>query len=179
MTLTDQRELRSQTERNKHTGMQSGVSEEKLILYKIYYQKKLLEKIMCFTRKPSMEQAFDFSSARNKANELVNYYTVGAAATAIATGPIPGTSALLTAGEVKMVFDIARIYHFYPTLQEAANTIGALVAASTVLKTIAIEVSTWIPFFGWGVKSAIAGGSCRKIGDLAINYYESKRKGEM
>jgi uncharacterized protein (DUF697 family) len=126
-----------------------------------------------------MTTEFDFSSAGSDANALVNKYVALCAGTAIATGPIPGTSALLTGTEATMVFHIARVYGYSPTLQEAANTIGGLVAASGILKTLAIEACTFIPIFGWLVKSSIAGASCKAIGNLAISYYESKRrKGE-
>jgi hypothetical protein len=40
------------------------------------------------------------------------------------TGPIHGTSVILSGLEVSMVYQVAREYGFYPTIQEAGVTTG-------------------------------------------------------
>jgi len=117
-----------------------------------------------------------FSDERNRALEIIDSYAAGCAGTAVLMGPIPGTSAFLTGIEAKMCYDIARAYGFYPSLEEAGATIGGLVAASGVLKIVAVEVATWIPIIGWAVKGGIAYKFCNEVGKLAMNHYEQKMR---
>ena len=110
----------------------------------------------------------------SSAKKLVSNYTAGCVATALATGPIPGTSVLLTALEAKMVYDIAQIFGFSPSLQEAGVTAGSLVAISGGLKHLAIEASTFIPIVGWLVKPSIAGTACKAFGGIAIQHFVNR-----
>ena len=117
-----------------------------------------------------------FSNERKKVKKLINSYAAGSAGTAVLTGPIPGTSAFLTGIEAKMCYDIARIYGFHPSLEEAGATISGLIASSGLLKTFAVEASTWLPVIGWAIKGGIAYGACHGVGKLAMNHYENKLK---
>lgn len=119
------------------------------------------------------------TSRRKEAQTRVNWYATGCAGTAFATGPTPGTSALLTGIEAKMCYDVARIYGFYPNLQEAGITAAGLVAASGVLKTIAVESSTALPFIGWWIiKPGVAVVACKAVGRVIIEHYENKYREE-
>lgn len=117
----------------------------------------------------------NLSELREKATKIVNGYALTCAGTAFATGPLPGTSVLLTGVEAKMTYDVAQIYGFKLTIQEAGTTIAALVAASSGLKHIAVEASTAIPVIGWFVvKPTIAAATAKAVGQLAIGHFEDK-----
>lgn len=115
------------------------------------------------------------SDKLSKAQDIVNKYSVGSGATALATGPIPGTSVMLTGIEATMVYHIARVFDFHPTLEEAGISVASLVAASGALKHLAVETSTAIPVIGWWfIKPGIAVATCQAVGKLAIEHYSRR-----
>jgi uncharacterized protein (DUF697 family) len=114
------------------------------------------------------------SELREKATVIVNRYVVTCAGTAAATGPIPGTSVMLTGVEATMAFHIARIYNFYPTLAEAGTVVTSLLGAGLSLKILA-EAATAIPIIGWWIaKPALAASTCKAVGQIVIGHYEQK-----
>ena len=113
---------------------------------------------------------------RAKASSIVTKYAVGCAGTAAATGPIPGTSFMLTGVEATMAYHIARVYGFQPTITEAGAVVTGLLTASAGLKVLA-ELATAIPVIGWWIaKPAIAASTCKTVGQLIIGHYEQKYK---
>lgn len=116
----------------------------------------------------------DVAAARPKAQRIIRKYMALAGGTAVATGPVPGTSIALAGLEAKMIFDIARAYGHDLTLEECASIGAGIVAASGVLKGAAVELSTFVPGVGWVIKGGIAAGAAKAIGELAIKYFEGK-----
>jgi uncharacterized protein (DUF697 family) len=116
-----------------------------------------------------------FEQQRGKAKSTVNKYVALAGGTAIATGPIPGSSVALTGIEAKMVYDVARIYGFHLSMEEAGLIVSGLLSASLALKAVATEASTFVPVLGWWVaKPSIAVAVCKTVGEAAIRYFEDK-----
>lgn len=119
----------------------------------------------------------DVAAARSKARAIIRKYIALASGTAVATGPVPGTSIALAGLEAKMIFDIGRVYGHNLTLEECASIAVGMVATSGVLKGAAVELSTFVPGIGWVVKGGIAAGAAKAIGELAIKYFEGKSVG--
>jgi serine/threonine protein kinase len=112
--------------------------------------------------------------ARKRAKKVIRNYAAMAAGTAVATGPIPGTSLVLSGLETKMIADIAKAYGTSMTLQEAGSVLGTLIAVGTGLKAITVEAATFVPGAGWILKGGIAAASAKAIGELAIRYFEGR-----
>jgi uncharacterized protein (DUF697 family) len=111
---------------------------------------------------------------REKATTIVNRYAMTCAGTAAVTGPIPGTSIMLTGVEATMAFHIARVYDFYPTITEAGTVVTGLLGAGVPLKILA-ELATAIPIIGWWIaKPALAASTCKAVGQIVIGHYEQK-----
>jgi serine/threonine protein kinase/uncharacterized protein (DUF697 family) len=114
------------------------------------------------------------AKGRKEAKKIINRYAAMAAGAAVATGPIPGTSLMLSGLEAKMVADIAKAYGHSLTLQEAGSVLGGLIAAGTAVKTVAVEASSFVPGVGWVIKGGIAAAGAKAVGELAIRYFEGR-----
>jgi uncharacterized protein (DUF697 family) len=126
--------------------------------------------------RPNDRNLASLSSKRSEAQALVERYVARSALTALVTGPIPGSSAMLTGTEAVMVYHIARIYGFQPTVQEAGATVAGLVAT---YKSLAGEVMSIVPVVGaLMMKPAIQAAASKAIGELAIQFFERKLKEE-
>jgi len=112
---------------------------------------------------------------RQEAEDIVDNFVMGSTGAAAVTGPLPGTSVVLTGLEVTMMYKVARVFDFHPTIQEAGVTLSSLVAASGVLKHFAMEAATAFPVIGWWlIKPAIAGTVAKAVGKIAIEHYVAK-----
>ena len=103
--------------------------------------------------------------------KLVLIYTLIAAAVALVTAPIPGTSLLLTGLEIYMIVHLARVHDFKLGLKEIGYSAIALWGISTVLKDAALEVLTFFPGIGWVAESIVAALFVFFLGNLANLYF--------
>lgn len=101
--------------------------------------------------------------AEKQARDIVNNWAVGA----IGIAWIPGSSVALTAGEVAMIAKVAECFAVTEYRTEAVlGAVGGAVAGQT-----ASEFLSFIPVVGWAVKSAIASGVVKTIGETVITYF--------
>jgi uncharacterized protein (DUF697 family) len=101
-----------------------------------------------------------------------------AAAVAMVTGPIPGTSVMLAILELGMVYLIARSYKYYPTMGELASCVAAIIAIGFVLKSIVLELLTLVPLVGWLFKGIIAGIVAFTLGVVTAIYFRDHSKAQ-
>lgn len=113
---------------------------------------------------------------REEARKVVDNHLLVSAGYALVTSPIPGTTVGVVGIETAMVYEIAKVYGYDLSPQEAASILGSLLGAGTVVKTSLNEALTFIPGFGYLVKAAVAGTSTHLLGKLAIQYFENKYK---
>lgn len=117
-----------------------------------------------------------FGRCRDQAKTIYKQYSAGGGGFAVLVAPIPGASQLaLTALEVKMVTDIARVYGFNLTKEEIGTVIGGLLAGSTAIKAGVMTVAEFAPGIGWVVKGGVAATVIVALGEAAIKYFEDKR----
>ncbi|HLO28147.1 MAG TPA: hypothetical protein VK249_03360 [Anaerolineales bacterium] len=81
--------------------------------------------------------------------KLILLYTLAAGLLAALTGPIPGTSLLLTGLEVFMVVHLAKKNHFDLSLKTLGFSATALWGVSTILKDVGVELLRFAPILGW------------------------------
>ncbi|HOU00026.1 MAG TPA: Hsp70 family protein [Anaerolineaceae bacterium] len=113
---------------------------------------------------------------REQAKKIYMQCTAGGGGFAVLVSPIPGASQMaLTALEIKMVTDIARVYGFNLTKEEILTVIGGLLAGGTVVKTGVMTVAEFVPGIGWIVKGGVAAAVIAALGEAAIKYFEDKR----
>ncbi|MCU0391626.1 MAG: hypothetical protein MUE81_10960 [Thermoflexibacter sp.] len=105
--------------------------------------------------------------AKEKANEAVNAWSVGLAATAW----IPGSGYVMTAGDIMMVIQVGKIYDVDMD-ETAAATVLTGIAAPLVGRTVAYGLLDCIPIAGWIVKSAVSVGVSITVGKTVIAYFE-------
>ena len=116
---------------------------------------------------------------KTRARKWVNGYTMAGTSIVIAA-IIPGTtSTALAAMEGHMCYQIRKIYRGENyTLQEAiavARVVGLVAIAAPM---VALEAMNAIPFAGWAVKGAVAGGVIKTLGEAIIARYEKMEKEE-
>jgi uncharacterized protein (DUF697 family) len=97
---------------------------------------------------------------------------------AMAVGPLPALSGVLvTAIEIRMVINIAKIYGFDLSRQEGTLIVGRLIVPYSALKTAATETSTFVPVLGWWIaKPSLAAATTKAIGEGAIRYFEDRQQ---
>lgn len=104
-------------------------------------------------------------------------YALLAVVIALVTGPIPGSSLVLTGLETVMAFHIARRYGFHLDLSELGFVATAIFAASALLKLAVSTLLEFVPFLGWFVaKPAIAFVFVVILGTVADRYFRDKRQ---
>jgi uncharacterized protein (DUF697 family) len=113
------------------------------------------------------------SEKKLRARARVNRYAALGTVIVIAA-IIPGTTSItLAVIEVIMCCQIAKIYRGEEfTLQEAiavGRIVGFVALAAPML---ALEIVNLIPFAGWLVKGAVAGGVIKVLGEVIIARYE-------
>lgn len=105
--------------------------------------------------------------AENEARKIVNAWSAGAAA----VGWVPGSMLILAGADVLLVKDVAKAFgvHSY-NLEE----VTAAISASASGKVIAGELLSVIPVVGWAIKSGVAGGITKTVGEVLIAYMKDR-----
>jgi len=86
---------------------------------------------------------------------------------------IPGADMpLMTANQAKMVMQIAAAYG-EPLGAERIRELAAVLGGAFVLRTVARQVLTFVPGFGWAIKAAIGYSGTLAMGYAAVEYFES------
>ncbi len=95
---------------------------------------------------------------------------------ALITGPIPGSSVLLLALDVILVYDIAKRYGTHLSLTEmGCATIGVLVLAEA-LKLFLSTVLEFVPLVGWWLgKPLVTFLGVLVLGYLADHYFRDRQ----
>jgi uncharacterized protein (DUF697 family) len=106
------------------------------------------------------------AAAEDRAREVVNLWAAGAAA----VGWIPGSTLFLAGGDVKLVNDIAAIFEVRGV---SAESVIAAVGASVAGRGVS-EFLSLIPIAGWLVKSAVASGVTKALGEGVIRYMKER-----
>jgi len=109
--------------------------------------------------------------------KLVLVYAVIAVVIALVTGPIPGSSILLTGLETLMAFQIARRYGFHLDLGEIGFAAATIFGISAFLKLAVSTLLEFVPILGWFIaKPAVAFLFVIVLGTLADQYFKDKRR---
>jgi len=109
--------------------------------------------------------------------KTVLLYALVAVVIALVTGPIPGSSLLLTGLETVMAFHIARRYGFHLDFGEISSVATAIFAASALLKLAVSTLLEFVPVLGWFIaKPAIAFLFVVMLGTVADRYFRDKRQ---
>jgi uncharacterized protein (DUF697 family) len=107
------------------------------------------------------------ADAEMKARRRVNAWSAGA----VAVGWVPGSMLALAAGDLELCREVAQCFgveHW------SAESVSAAMGASLTGKIIAGEALSFIPVFGWAIKSAVAGGITKTVGEAIIAYFRSR-----
>ena len=107
------------------------------------------------------------AEAERMARNRVNVWTTGA----VAVGWIPGSMFALAAGDVKLCQEVAECFG---VKHWSAESVSAAIGASVTGKIVAGEALSFIPVLGWAVKSAVAGGITKAVGEAIIKYFKSQ-----
>lgn len=109
--------------------------------------------------------------AREYCKDLVSRYATGAGFGSMV--PIPGTSLAITAAEVKLVADIARVYGETLTDNEALKVIALSGAKNVGVKAVG-EAAAYVPIVGWIARPALFAASVKAVGDTVIQHFETR-----
>jgi uncharacterized protein (DUF697 family) len=107
-------------------------------------------------------------------NRIVIYALIGTVL-ALVTGPIPGSSVLLLALDVILVYDISKRYGIHLSFTDlGCATIGVLVLTSA-LKLFLSTVLEFVPVIGWWFgKPAVTFLGILALGYLADHYFRDR-----
>ncbi len=105
--------------------------------------------------------------AEAMARRRVNAWTAGA----VAIGWVPGSMFALAAADVEICREVADCFGVKHWSAEAVST---AVGASVVGKVVAGEALSFVPVLGWAIKSAVAGGITKAVGEAIIEYFRSR-----
>ena len=109
--------------------------------------------------------------------KLIMVYAVIAATIALLTGPIPGTSAILTLLELGMSYHIAKRYSISLQLSEIGVVASILYVLIELLKLGISTVLEFFPFMGWYVvKPALAFGFVIGLGLVLSLYFRDQQR---
>lgn len=114
-----------------------------------------------------MEAPISLAEAERRARRRVHAWTIGA----VAVGWVPGSMLALAAGDVKLCREVAACFgveHW------SAESVSAAIGASIAGKVVAGEALSLIPVFGWAVKSVVAGGITKAVGEAIIAYFKTQ-----
>jgi uncharacterized protein (DUF697 family) len=104
--------------------------------------------------------------------KLVLIYAFVAGVISAVTGPIPGTSLLLTALEIFMIVHLAKTHDFKLGFKEIGYSAMAIWGISTILKDAALEILNFFPVIGWAAKVIVAVLFVFFLGNLANLYFK-------
>lgn len=109
------------------------------------------------------------ADAEREARSVVNVWTAGAAA----VGWVPGSMLVLAGMDAKVVHDVAKAFDVRSySVEEVASVIGASVTG----KVIAGELLTLFPGIGWAIKSVVAAGITKGLGEALISYFRDRSR---
>ena len=113
-------------------------------------------------------------SKKERARVWVHSYVALGTAIVIAA-IVPGTTSVaLATMEAHMCYEIGKIYKGTEyTVTEAASVAAAVGVAAVAGQMIALEALNFIPFAGWAVKGAVAGGIIKGLGEAIIMHFEA------
>lgn len=106
--------------------------------------------------------------------KLILIYTLIAGIISAATAPIPGTSLLLTALEIYMLVHLAKANDFKLGFKEIGYSAVAIWGLTTILKDLALEILTFVPWVGWAAEVIVASLFVFFLGNLANLYFKKK-----
>jgi len=108
---------------------------------------------------------------------IVLIYALIGAGIALVTGPIPGSSIILSALEIYMVYDLAKRYKCSLNLSEiGCVTLGILVLA-LLLKLGVSTLLEFTPILGWLIgKPAVAFLAILLLGALSDRYFSDRQR---
>jgi len=108
---------------------------------------------------------------------IVLIYALIGAGIALVTGPIPGSSIILSALEIYMVYDLAKRYKCSLNLSEiGCVTLGILVLA-LLLKLGVSTLLEFTPILGWLIgKPAVAFLAILLLGALSDRYFRDRQR---
>lgn len=125
------------------------------------------------------DQPLDLAQCRQQATQTIRKMAALAGGVALVLSPIPGVSQIpLTSIEAKMVLNVATIYGYKLDERQLVAIVGGLLAGGTAAKIVVMETATFIPVIGTIVKTAVGGGAALGFGQLAIEYFEKRRRAE-
>jgi Uncharacterized protein/domain associated with GTPases len=111
--------------------------------------------------------AYSKSEARRQASSAINKWALGFAAIAW----VPGSHYAMGAGDIAMIRQVGAIFDV--SVSETAAEIFTIVAAPLLGSKVAHSILDFIPVVGWGVKSAVAAGVTKAVGEGLIGYFNS------
>lgn len=105
--------------------------------------------------------------AEQEARKALNAWTAGAAA----VGWVPGSMFALAAADLKIVKDIAKAFGVESyNIEEISAAVGATITG----KIVAAEALSFIPVYGWAIKSGVAAAVTKTMGETMINYFKKR-----
>lgn len=107
---------------------------------------------------------------------LVVAYTIAAVVIAVVTGPIPGTSLLLTLLEVAMVYHIARRHQVTFGLEEIGCGVATVIGLAEVIKLAVSTLSELTLVAAYIVKPIFAGAFVLALGIIAERTFREKAR---
>lgn len=111
-----------------------------------------------FMRRPLAKDAVQSTSLQNAGIGLVPI--------------IPGADLpLMTLNQAKMVLQIAAAYGL-PIDKDRIKELGVCVGGAFICRTLARELTEFLPFLGWLIRPGIAYGGTAALGHAVIEYFE-------
>ena len=110
-----------------------------------------------FMRRPLARDAVQTTSLQNVGVGLI---------------PVPGADLpIMTLNQAKMVLQIAAAYG-HSMSKDRVKEIGACLGSAFLCRTLARELTEFVPFLGWLIKPGIAFGGTAALGYAVIEYFE-------
>ena len=110
-----------------------------------------------FMRRPLARDAVQTTSLQNVGVGLI---------------PVPGADLpIMTLNQAKMVLQIAAAYG-HEMNKDRVKEIGACLGSAFICRTLARELTEFVPFLGWLIKPGIAFGGTAALGYAIIEYFE-------
>lgn len=101
--------------------------------------------------------------AMQDASDIVNKYVAGAAA----VGWIPGSTFILSPGDLAMISQVASCFN---VTSYAVEEVAGAVLAETTGRFVSDFLLSLIPIAGWIVKAGVAAGITKALGEATIHY---------
>lgn len=122
----------------------------------------------------------DLRSCRKEARKRTHIYAGIGTGFALLVSPLPGVSQIpLSAAETHLFTQIGRIYGYSLSREQVVTVIGSVIAGGTLLKVGVMEAATFVPGAGWVLKAGVAGTAIEGLGEVAIRYFEGRRRREL